>query len=175
MPECSVHLTQAVVYLSLVPKSNALYLAYERAKKDALTQLAEPVPLVIRNGVTKLMQELDYGKGYQYAHDAPDKLTDMQCLPDSLLGRRYYRPTDQGQEGKFKTRLEQILAWKEQQRAGEETMRESVRPRLCRRCRGRGRGYFRSPRWSGGWARRGASPCRGVLWVPRSPLRRSLR
>ena len=107
-----VHLTQAVVYLSLVPKSNALYLAYERAKKDALTQLAEPVPLVIRNGVTKLMQELDYGKGYQYAHDAPDKLTDMQCLPDSLLGRRYYRPTDQGQEGKFKTRLEQILAWK---------------------------------------------------------------
>lgn len=115
MPECSVHLTQAVVYLSLVPKSNALYLAYESAKKDALTQLAEPVPLVIRNGVTKLMRELDYGKGYQYAHNTEEKLTDMQCLPDSLLGKRYYRPTDQGQEGKFKTRLEQILAWKAQQ------------------------------------------------------------
>lgn len=115
MPECSVHLTQAVVYLSLVPKSNALYLAYESAKKDALTQLAEPVPLVIRNGVTKLMRELDYGKGYQYAHNTEEKLTDMQCLPDSLLGKRYYHPTDQGQEGKFKTRLEQILAWKAQQ------------------------------------------------------------
>ena len=117
MPECSVHLTQAVVYLSLVPKSNALYKAYEGAKKDALTQLSEPVPLVIRNGVTKLMKELDYGKGYQYAHDAKDKLTDMQCLPDSLLGREYYRPTDQGQEGKFKTRLEQIKAWKARQKA----------------------------------------------------------
>ncbi len=115
MPECSVHLTQAVVYLSLVPKSNALYMAYEQAKKDALTQLSEPVPLVIRNGVTKLMQELDYGKGYQYAHNTKDKLTDMQCLPDALLGREYYHPTEQGQEGKFKTRLEQIKAWKAQQ------------------------------------------------------------
>ena len=115
MPGCSFHLTQAVVYLSVEPKSNALYLAYESAKKDALTQLAEPVPLVIRNGVTKLMRELDYGKGYQYAHNTEEKLTDMQCLPDFLLGKRYYRPTDQGQESKFKTRLEQILAWKAQQ------------------------------------------------------------
>ena len=112
MPECSVHLTQAVVYLSLAPKSNALYLAYERAKKDALTQLAEPVPLVIRNAPTRLMQELDYGKGYQYAHDTAEKLTNMQCLPDSLLDREYYRPTDQGVEGRFKTRLGQIKAWK---------------------------------------------------------------
>ena len=112
MPECSVHLTEAVVYLSLVPKSNALYVAYEQAKKDALTQLSEPVPLVIRNGVTKLMKELDYGKGYQYAHDTADKLTDMQCLPDSLLGREYYHPTEQGVEAKFKTRLEQIKEWK---------------------------------------------------------------
>lgn len=86
MPECSVHLTQAVVYMSLAPKSNALYVAYESAKKDALTMLAEPVPLVIRNAPTKLMKELNYGKGYQYAHDTADKLTDMQCLPDSLLG-----------------------------------------------------------------------------------------
>ena len=112
MPECSVHLTQAVVYLSLAPKSNSLYLAYERAKKDALTQLAEPVPLVIRNAPTRLMQELDYGKGYQYAHDTAEKLTNMQCLPDSLLDREYYRPTDQGVEGRFKTRLGQIKAWK---------------------------------------------------------------
>ena len=114
MPECTVHLTEAVVYLSLAPKSNALYTAYEAAKRDALTQLAEPVPLVIRNGVTKLMRELDYGKGYQYAHDTQEKLTDMQCLPDSLLGRRYYRPTEEGVEARFKTRLEQIRAWKEE-------------------------------------------------------------
>lgn len=112
MPECSVHLTQAVVYLSLVPKSNALYTAYESAKKDAQKQLAEPVPLVIRNGATKLMGELGYGKGYQYAHNTADKLTTMQCLPDSLLGRTYYSPTDQGQEAKFAQRLAQIKDWK---------------------------------------------------------------
>ena len=112
MPECSVHLTQAVVYLSLAPKSNALYVAYETAKQDALAQLAEPVPLHIRNGVTSLMQQLGYGKGYQYAHDTQEKLTDMRCLPDSLLGKEYYLPTDQGLEYKFKERLEQIKAWK---------------------------------------------------------------
>ncbi len=112
MPECSVHLTQAVVYLSLAPKSNALYVAYERAKKDALQMLAEPVPLVIRNAPTKLMKELEYGKGYQYAHDSEQKLTNMQCLPDSLAGREYYLPTEEGLEGRFKTRLEEIKAWK---------------------------------------------------------------
>ncbi len=114
MPECSVNLTQAVVYMSMAPKSNALYMAYEAAKKDALTQLAEPVPLVIRNAPTKLMKELEYGKGYQYAHNTEDKLTDMQCLPDSLLGKEYYRPTEQGVEAKYKARLEQIKAWKKQ-------------------------------------------------------------
>ena len=114
MPECSVHLTQAVVYLSISPKSNALYMAYETAKKDALTRLAEPVPLVIRNAPTRLMKDLDYGKGYQYAHDAADKLTNMQCLPDSLLGREYYRPTEQGLETRYKARLEQIKAWKKE-------------------------------------------------------------
>ena len=116
MPECSVHLTHAVVYLSLAPKSNALYVAYETAKKDALTMLSEPVPLVIRNAPTRLMKELDYGKGYQYAHDTADKLTNMQCLPDSLEGREYYHPTEQGSESKYKTRLEQIKAWKQQHR-----------------------------------------------------------
>ena len=115
MPECTVHLTQAVVYLSLAPKSNALYMAYESAKKDALTQLSEPVPLHIRNAVTKLMREEGYGKGYQYAHDTEEKLTDMRCLPDSLLGREYYRPTDQGSEARCKARLEQIKAWKKEQ------------------------------------------------------------
>lgn len=112
MPECAVHLTQAVVYMSLAPKSNALDVAYNSAKRDALTQLAEPVPLVIRNAPTRLMKELDYGHGYQYAHDTEDKLTNMQCLPDSLLGREYYLPTEQGLEGKFKTRLAQIKDWK---------------------------------------------------------------
>ena len=112
MPECTVHLTQAVVYMAMAPKSNALYMAYESAKKDALTQLSEPVPMVIRNAPTKLMKELEYGKGYQYAHDTNEKLTNMQCLPDSLLDREYYRPTEQGVEGRYKTRLEQIKAWK---------------------------------------------------------------
>ncbi|MBQ6922751.1 MAG: replication-associated recombination protein A, partial [Clostridia bacterium] len=82
MPECSVHLTEAVVYMSLAPKSNAMEVAYMLAKKDATEQLAEPVPLVIRNAPTKLMKELDYGKGYKYAHDYAEKMTDMQCLPD---------------------------------------------------------------------------------------------
>ena len=112
MPECSVHLTEAVVYMSLAPKSNALYAAYETAKKDALEQLAEPVPLVIRNAPTKLMEQLDYGKGYQYAHDAAERLTNMQCLPDSLKDRIYYRPTEEGVESRWKARLEQIKAWK---------------------------------------------------------------
>ena len=115
MPACTVHLTQAVVYLSLAPKSNALYMAYESAKKDALTQLSEPVPLYIRNAVTSLMREEGYGKGYQYAHDTEEKLTDMRCLPDSLLGREYYRPTEQGAEARCKARLEQIKAWKKEQ------------------------------------------------------------
>ena len=114
-PECSVHLTQAVVYLALAPKSNALYTAYETAKQDALAQLSEPVPLHIRNGVTGLMRDLGYGKGYQYAHDTRDKLTDMRCLPDSLLDKEYYQPTDQGLEYKFRDRLAQIKAWKKEQ------------------------------------------------------------
>ena len=114
MPECSVHLTQAVVYMSMAPKSNAMYMAYESAKKDALTMLAEPVPLVIRNAPTKLMKELEYGKGYKYAHNEEDKLTAMQCLPDSLLGREYYRPTEEGIEARYKARLEEIKKWKKE-------------------------------------------------------------
>lgn len=113
MPECTVHLTEAVVYLSLAPKSNACDVAYMNAKHDAISKMAEPVPLHIRNGVTKLMKEAGYGAGYQYAHDYEDKLTPMSCLPDSLAGKSYYEPTTQGTEAKFKERLEQIKAWKE--------------------------------------------------------------
>ncbi len=114
MPECSVHLTEAVVYCSLAPKSNAMDVAYMKAKKDALENLAEPVPLHIRNAVTSLMKDIGYGKGYKYAHDYEDKLTAMSCLPDSLQGREYYEPTVQGVEGRFKERLEQIKKWKEE-------------------------------------------------------------
>ncbi len=112
MPECSVNLTQAVVYMSLAPKSNAMEIAYESAKRDAIKELAEPVPLVIRNAPTKLMKELNYGKGYQYAHDTAEKLTSMQCLPDSLVGKEYYQPTEQGLEAKYKDKLEKIKIWK---------------------------------------------------------------
>ena len=120
MPECTVHLTHAAVYLSAAPKSNALYKAYETAKKDALEMLDEPVPLVIRNAPTRLMKELHYGEGYQYAHDAQDKLTDMQCLPDSLQGRHYYVPTEQGSEARVAERLAQIEAWRAAHRKPRE-------------------------------------------------------
>lgn len=112
MPECNVNLTHAVVYLSMAPKSNALYAGYGRAKKDAEKMLTEPVPLQIRNGVTGLMQELHYGEGYQYAHDTEEKITDMACLPKSLKGREYYTPTSQGKEAEIKERLQKIKEFK---------------------------------------------------------------
>ena len=113
MPECDVHLTHAVVYLSMAPKSNALYTACEACKKDVRTMRAEPVPLQIRNGVTGLMKELGYGKGYEYAHDTEEKLTHMQCMPDSLKDRTYYHPTDQGDEKKTAERLKEIRRFRE--------------------------------------------------------------
>lgn len=112
MPECDVNLTHAVTYLSMAPKSNALYAACEEAKKDIRTRRTDPVPLQICNAPTKLMEELDYGKGYQYAHDYENKLTRMQCLPDALADRRYYRPSSQGNEQEVKARLEEIREWK---------------------------------------------------------------
>ena len=112
VPECNVHLTEAVIYMALAPKSNAMETAYLTARKDALEHLAEPVPLVIRNAPTSLMKDIGYGKGYQYAHDYKDKLTNMQCLPDSLKDKIYYHPTEQGVEGRFKQRLEYIKEWK---------------------------------------------------------------
>lgn len=112
MPECDVNLTHAVVYLSMAPKSNALYVGYGRAKEDAKRMLAEPVPLQIRNGVTELMQSLHYGEGYQYAHDTDEKLTAMTCLPDSLKDRTYYQPGRQGNEAAVSKRLEQVKAFR---------------------------------------------------------------
>ena len=113
MPECDVHLTHAVVYLSMAPKSNALYTACETCKKDVRTLRAEPVPLQIRNGVTGLMKDLGYGKGYEYAHDTEEKLTHMQCMPDSLKERTYYHPTDQGNEKQTAERLKEIRKFRE--------------------------------------------------------------
>ncbi len=112
MPECDVHLTHAVVYLSMAAKSNALYRACEEGKRDVKNLPAEPVPLHLCNAPTTLMKELDYGKGYQYAHDTEEKLTDMTCLPEALAGREYYRPTSQGREKLVKERLAQMKEWK---------------------------------------------------------------
>lgn len=116
MPECSVHLTHAVTYCALAPKSNALYMAYEAAKKDALNSIAEPVPLQIRNAPTKLMADLHYGEGYQYAHDYDDKITNMKCLPDALSNAVYYEPTMQGSEQKVTQRMKQIEELRKRQK-----------------------------------------------------------
>ena len=112
MPECNVHLSEAVIYMSLAPKSNSCDVAYQLASADAKRMLAEPVPLVIRNAPTTLMKNLHYGEGYEFAHDTKEKLTTMDCLPESLLGKAYYHPGVLGNEIKFKQRLEQIKDWK---------------------------------------------------------------
>jgi len=108
VPECNVNLAQGVVYLSLAPKSNSLYVAYSKASKDAYETLSEGVPLHLRNAPTKLMEELGYGKEYQYAHDFEYKVADMECLPPNLKNRVYYIPTEEGLEKRFKERLEYI-------------------------------------------------------------------
>ena len=113
MPECNVHLSHAVIYLSLAPKSNSAYVAYETAKGDAQSMLAEPVPLTIRNAPTSLMADLHYGEGYVYAHDTKEKVARMQCLPDSLAGREYYHPTSEGEEEKAREKLRRVKAWKQ--------------------------------------------------------------
>lgn len=116
MPECDVHLTHAVTYLAMAPKSNALYTACEECKRDVKEYGDEPVPLQLRNAPTGLMKELHYGEGYQYAHDYEDKLTTMQCLPDSLKDRRYYLPTQEGAEKAVKERLQAVREWKAEHR-----------------------------------------------------------
>jgi putative ATPase len=106
MPEGNTAIAQAAIYLATAPKSNAVYTAYGAASADAHTQAADPVPLHLRNAPTKLMKNLDYGKGYQYAHDDPDAVAAMDCLPESLAGRKYYRPTERGFEKEIKRRLD---------------------------------------------------------------------
>lgn len=108
MPECNVNLAQAVVYLSVSPKSNSLYRAYEMVKKDAIDTACIQVPLNLRNAETKLDEELGYGKGYLYAHDNSYKVTNMQCLPDQLIDKKYYVPTDMGREKGIKEELKRI-------------------------------------------------------------------
>jgi len=107
-PEGNLALAQAAVYLSLAPKSNAVYKAYGEVQQDLKNTIAEPVPLHLRNAVTGLMRNVGYGKGYQYAHDSEEKLTDMTCLPESLIGRTYYTPTGQGFEARIRQRLDEI-------------------------------------------------------------------
>ena len=113
MPECDVHLTHAVVYLSMAPKSNSLYTACEACKKDVRERRPGAVPLWLRNAPTGLMKELDYGKGYEYAHNAEEKLTHMQCMPEGMEGTVYYHPGQQGQEKQVGRRLKEIKDWKE--------------------------------------------------------------
>lgn len=112
VPECDVHLTHAVTYLAMAPKSNALYTACEACKKDIREHMAEPVPLHLRNAPTSLMEELHYGEGYEYAHNNENKLTKMQCMPDSLKDRVYYKPTNEGEEAITAGRLAEIKEWK---------------------------------------------------------------
>ena len=107
-PEGELALAQAVVYLALAPKSNAVYTAYGAVLADIEATAAEPVPLHLRNAPTKLMKELDYGKDYQYAHDVEGRVADMECLPKSLAGRRYYVPTGEGREKLLAARMEEI-------------------------------------------------------------------
>ena len=108
MPEGNLALAQAVVYLALAPKSNALYIAYDAVQQDVERTAAEPVPLHLRNAPTGLMKGLGYGKGYQYAHDLQGKVADMQCLPDNLRNRVYYEPTNEGSEKQLRQRLDEI-------------------------------------------------------------------
>jgi putative ATPase len=118
MPEGNTALAQCAIYLATAPKSNAVYVAYGRAADDAQRQVAEPVPLHLRNAPTTLMKQLDYGRGYQYAHDSPDAIADMDCLPSSLRNRTYYEPTERGFEKEIKRRLEGWKQVKKRRREG---------------------------------------------------------
>jgi putative ATPase len=119
MPEGNTALAQAAIYLATAPKSNAVYEAYNRAAEDAHTDVAQPVPLHLRNAPTRLMKQLEYGKGYRYAHDEADAIADMSCLPEALEGRKYYDPRERGFEKEIKRRLD---GWNEikKKRRGEE-------------------------------------------------------
>jgi putative ATPase len=116
LPEGALALAQAVVYLAAAPKSNALYTAYSAAARDALETRADPVPLWIRNAPTPLMKQLGYGKGYRYAHDEEEGVSGMDCLPESLAGRKYYEPTKRGEEAAVAERLEAARRLREQKK-----------------------------------------------------------
>jgi putative ATPase len=119
MPEGNTALAQAAIYLATAPKSNAVYEAYNRAAEDAHHDIAQPVPLHLRNAPTRLMRELDYGKGYRYAHDETDAIADMSCLPDALAGRKYYQPKERGFEKEIKRRLDGWDEIKQRRRTSE--------------------------------------------------------
>jgi putative ATPase len=120
MPEGNLALAQAVVYLSIAPKSNALYTAYGSVQSDVEKTAADPVPLHLRNAPTSLMKNLGYGAGYQYAHDLDQKVADMQCLPDNLRNRTYYHPTAEGVEKRIRERLEEIKRKRGQKRTAKD-------------------------------------------------------
>jgi putative ATPase len=134
LPEANLALAQAVAYLALAPKSNALYTAYGAVLEDVERSSAEPVPLHIRNAVTRLMKQVGYGKGYQYAHDLDSKVADMDCLPDNLRGREYYHPTEEGKEKMFAQRLEEI------RRLRQEARKESSATENTREHKGKTKG-----------------------------------
>jgi putative ATPase len=120
-PEGELALAQATLYLAMAPKSNAVYVAFNEAKEDVSERPSEPVPLHIRNAPTRLMQDLGYGAGYQYAHDAPDARVDQEHLPESLRGRRYYRPPDRGLEADVARRLAEWRRWRAERKAAGDT------------------------------------------------------
>lgn len=120
MPECNVHLAEAVMYVTLAPKSNSVFTAYERAKKDAETYDSAPIPMAVRAAFTNIQKELGYGEGYIYPHDTKEKITTMQCMPDELEGKIYYNPTTQGREKIIKERYEWIENWKKVHREMEK-------------------------------------------------------
>jgi putative ATPase len=121
MPEANTALAQAAIYLATAPKSNAVYAAYGAASADAHEQAADPVPLHLRNAPTRLMKQLDYGKGYQYAHDEPEAIAAMDCLPASLTGRKYYDPPERGFEKEIKRRLDGWEELKKRRRSGGDS------------------------------------------------------
>lgn len=112
LPEGDLALAEAAVYLAMAPKSNALYVGYSEVREDVQKSMADPVPLHLRNAATNLMADFGYGKGYQYAHNAADRLTNMVCLPENLRDREYYRPTAEGFEKRLREKLDAIREWK---------------------------------------------------------------
>ena len=129
LPEGKLALAQCVIYLAAAPKSNSVYTAYDAVVSDVENTRNDPVPLHIRNAPTRLMKNLGYGKGYQYAHDLEDKVADMDCLPDSLKGRKYYHAQEAGEEAEVKRRLEEVADKKRAREGTTKTQRHKEKPR----------------------------------------------